>query len=89
MVEFFKNIIEVIFSISVFFNAVLFVPQAIKIRKRKNTDGVSLFTFMGFNFVQIFTILHAIIVKDNILFIGYLISLMTCGYVTYLIIKYK
>jgi MtN3 and saliva related transmembrane protein len=84
-----KDTVEVFFAISLFFNAILFIPQAIKIHKRKNAEGVSLLTFSGFNLIQFFTILHALLVKDHILLIGFLLSFITCGYVTFLIIKYK
>lgn len=83
-----ENFINVIFSFSLLLNAALFIPQALKIFKRKSAMGVSLITFAGFNFIQLATVLHAYVANDMLLFYGYLLSLLTCGSVTLLIVKY-
>ena len=84
-----KGLIEIFFSISLFINALLFIPQAIKIKQKKDSKEVSLLTFLGFNVIQFFTILHAFLFKDYLLLIGYLISFITCGYVIFLIVRYR
>ncbi|MFA6409295.1 MAG: PQ-loop repeat-containing protein [Gammaproteobacteria bacterium] len=84
-----KNFIEVMFSLGLFFNAMLFVPQIVKLLRTKSAKGLSLLTFAGFSVLQIFTILHAYITKDYILFFGFLLSLLFCGTVTILIIAYR
>ena len=81
--------IEFMFGISLFINAVLFIPQIIILLRTKTARGVSLMTFLGFCGIQIFTILHGYIKKDFILMWGYVLSLMTCGTATYFIIYYK
>ncbi|GHT96192.1 hypothetical protein FACS1894122_14340 [Alphaproteobacteria bacterium] len=81
--------IEVVFGLGMFINAALFIPQAIKIYKTKNTDGVSLATFAGFNTIQLFTVLHGYIHQDCILMFGSTLSLICCAAVTFLIIIYK
>lgn len=81
-----KYFIEVLFGLGMFINAILFVPQAVKIFHTKNTTGVSLTTFAGFNFIQFFTILHAYLNKDYILMWGFLLSFFLCGVVTIMII---
>ncbi len=83
------NFVNVIFSLCLFFNAILFIPQALRIMREKNAKGVSLFTFIGFNIIQIFTILHGYFAKDYILVIGYMLGFVTCGMVTYLALKYR
>ncbi|MDR3031417.1 MAG: hypothetical protein LBU35_03475 [Holosporales bacterium] len=82
-------IIESVFGAGLFFNAALFVPQAIKVYKTKNAEGLSLLTFLGFNLVQLFTILHGYIHKDLILILGYALSLVFAGIVTVFILKYR
>jgi MtN3 and saliva related transmembrane protein len=84
-----ENIIEAIFSLGLFINAALFVPQAIKIFKTKDSKELSLLTFAGFNFIQLFTLLHGYLHKDYLLIIGYALSIITCGTVTLLIIFYR
>ncbi len=84
-----KDLIEIIFSLGLFFNAALFVPQAIKLWKTKKAEGLSLTTFAGFNVIQLFIILHAYILHDALLMFGYTLSLITCGFVTVFIIKYR
>ncbi|MDR1243892.1 MAG: hypothetical protein LBJ79_01700 [Endomicrobium sp.] len=81
--------IEGLFGMAMFINAVLFLPQAIKIHKTKNTKGLSLITFIGFNIIQLSSILHGYIHKDYIFMLGMLLSLLFCGCICFLIIYYK
>jgi MtN3 and saliva related transmembrane protein len=81
--------IELVFAAGLFINAILFIPQAMGIYKTKDSHGQSLLTFAGFNVIQLFTILHAYIHEDRILLLGYLLSLVTCGAVTFLIVLYR
>ena len=60
-----KYLVDIIFSVGLFFNAILFVPQALQIWRQKNAKGVSLFTFVGFNIMQLFTVLHGYLEKDR------------------------
>ena len=80
--------VELVFATGLFINAALFIPQAIEICKTKDSHGQSLLTFAGFNVIQLFTILHAYIHEDHILLLGNLLSLITCGAVTFLIVLY-
>ena len=81
--------IEIMFTFGLFFNAFLFIPQAIKILRTKNIKGISLVTFTGFNAMQFFTILHGFLKKDYLLMIGFSLSFIFCGFVTFLIISYR
>jgi len=83
------DVIEIIFSSALFINAMLFVPQAIKLLRVKHTGELSLITFGGFNLIQIAIILHGIILKDSLLIIGYSVSFLTCGSVTFLILWHQ
>ena len=87
--SFLTQIIEFVFACGLFANAVLFIPQAREIYKTKSSQGQSLLAFTGFNAIQLFTTLHACIHEDSILLIGSLLSLVTCGTVTFLIVLYK
>ncbi len=84
-----KNLIETFFSLGLFINALLFVPQVIRLYKVKSAIGFSLITFFGFNLIQFFTILHGYLHRDLLLIIGNTLSFLTCGSVTYLIVLYK
>lgn len=83
------DVINLIFSAALFFNAILFIPQAVRIVKEKTAEGISLITFSGFLIIQLATVFHAVAVHDYILMSGYLLSLMTCGSVTLLALIYK
>ncbi len=83
-----KNIIEFFFSSALFINAILFIPQAVKIFRDKNASGVSISTFLGFFLIQFAIVLHAIIARDYLLLLGYLLSMCTCGAVVILTIFY-
>lgn len=81
-----RDVIEFVFSTALFINALLFIPQIIRIVKTKSAKNVSLTTFLGFLLIQIAIILHGIITHDVILIAGYLISVLACGTVVILII---
>jgi len=83
------NLIETVFSLGLFINAMLFVPQIIRLYKTKDSQGISLTTFIGFNFIQLFTVLHGYLHKDYLLMLGYILSFITCGFVTILTLIYK
>lgn len=84
-----REIIEGIFGAALFINALLFVPQSVRIIKEKSAKGVSLTTFLGLLLIQVAIILHAIIVGDNLLFWGYVASILTTGSVVILILIYR
>lgn len=84
-----SNFIEIVFSLGLFINAILFVPQIIQLYKTKNSKGFSLLTFGGFNFIQFFVVLHAYLHNDYLLLFGYVLSFITCGVVTLMIIRYR
>lgn len=87
--EIIKNIVESFFSAALFINALLFIPQAIKIYREKNAKDISLLTFSGFLFIQLTIVLHALIKHDFTLFYGYIFSMITCGAVIALALIYK
>lgn len=82
------SLIEFLFGICLLCNALVFIPQAVKVYRTRNAGGLSLTTFLGFNVVQVFTVLHGYINRDYILVCGNLFSLLFCGVVTFLIVKY-
>ena len=84
-----KNIIEFVFSIALFINALLFIPQILKIVREKSAKSVSLLTFLGFLLIQLAVVLHGIISRDYLLVAGYLFSMVTCGSVVALILFYR
>lgn len=85
----FQGIIEILFSLALFVNAALFIPQAIRLLQKEDSSELSLTTFAGFNAIQLLTALHGFINHDPILTIGSLLSLLTCGIVTLLIVYYR
>ena len=82
-------LVEVFFSVSLFINAALFIPQTLKLYKEKDSRDVSLATFLGFSIIQFFTICHGYIVEDYTLMYGYILSFILCGVVNILIIYYR
>lgn len=84
-----KYFVEFLFCLGLFFKAVLFIPQALKVFKAKESEELSLLTFAGLNIMQLLTVLHAYINKDYLLMFGVLLSLIFCGSVTYMIVLYR
>jgi MtN3 and saliva related transmembrane protein len=81
--------VEFMFGMSMFLNAVLFIPQAMKIYKTKNAKDLSPITFVGFNIIQVFTIMHGYIRNDYPLMFGFLLSLVISSTVTVLIFMFR
>lgn len=81
--------IETVFSLGLFLNALLFIPQMIRLYQKKNSRELSLLTFAGFNFIQFFTILHGYLNNDYLLMIGFVLSFISCGMVTAMIVYYR
>lgn len=89
MVLWLEYVIETIFGLGLFFKAMVFLPQLIKLYRSKSAQNISLLTFLGFNIMQIVTILYGYTNKDYILMTGFLLSFLICGSITTLIILYK
>lgn len=85
----FREVIELIFSLSLFINAVSFIPQILRIIKEKSAKGVSLITFSIFLGSQFSAILYGLIIKSNIMVFGYALSMLTCAPVVILILVYR
>jgi MtN3 and saliva related transmembrane protein len=84
-----KHFVDFVFSLGLFFNAVLFIPHAIALFKTKNTEGNSIITFAGFNVMQLFTAWHGYLSQDYLLTLGFLLSFVTCGAVTAQLFWYR
>ena len=84
-----EQFVNIVFGITLFSNAALFIPQALKLIRSKDPKSLSLVMFLGFNVGQIFSIWHSYYTKDKIFMIGSLATLITCGTITGLIIYYR
>jgi signal transduction histidine kinase/CheY-like chemotaxis protein/uncharacterized protein with PQ loop repeat len=84
-----KYSIELIFSMALFINALLFIPQSVRILKDKAARDVSLITFLGLLLIQFAIVLHGMIIHDKLLVWGYLLSMLTTGTVVFLVIFFR
>ena len=84
-----KDFVAVVFGLGLIGNALLFVPQAIALWRKKTDEGVSLVTFGGFCVLQIIGVIHGFYQHDRSLVIGLGASFLTCGTATLLTIVYR
>lgn len=84
-----KQIVAVLFGLGLLCNAVLFVPQALAVWRKKSDEGISLITFGGFSVLQAIGIVHGLFQQDLSLTLGMAASLLTCGSVTVLTLLYR
>ncbi len=84
-----KIISGVLYASALFFNASLFIPQAWRIFKERRAEDADLFTFGGFNLIQLLGFIDGIYSQDYALIIGQAISFIACGLVTVQLIFYK
>lgn len=82
-------LINMIFGFALFFNSLLFIPQILRLYKNKHASDTSILTFVGFNLMNLFGVLHGMVMSDRILVFGYSLSFVTNTIVTVLIIKYQ
>ena len=84
-----KQIVAVIFGLGLLCNALLFVPQALAVWRKKTDEGISLITFGGFSILQGIGIVHGAFQQDLSLILGMAASLLSCGAVTCLTLFYR
>jgi MtN3 and saliva related transmembrane protein len=84
-----KEIVAIIFGLGLLCNALLFVPQAIAVWRKKTDEGVSLITFGGFSVLQVIGIVHGVYQRDWSLILGMAASLLSCGMVALLTAYYR
>jgi len=84
-----KQIVAVIFGLGLVCNALLFVPQALAVWRKKSDEGISLITFGGFSVLQAIGIVHGLYQQDLSLILGMSASLLSCGTVTALTLLYR
>jgi len=84
-----RDFIEFFFSIGLVINVMLYIPQIMRLVQFKHADDVSLITFAGFNLTSLFICLHALLIGDKWLMIGYSFTCLANTVVTVLIIKYR
>jgi MtN3 and saliva related transmembrane protein len=84
-----KEFVDWVFGLGLLGNALLFVPQAIAVWRKKTDEGTSLLTFGGFSVLQVIGIVHGLNHRDPSLILGMAASLLTCGTVTLLTIYYR
>lgn len=84
-----KDIVAWIFGLGLIGNALLFVPQALALWRKKTDEGVSLITFGGFSLLQVVSVIHGLYGQDWAMVIGMGASLLTCGTVTALTVIYR
>ncbi len=70
-------------------NVIMFIVQAIKLHSGKDSTGLSFITFLGFNLIQLSTILYGAIRNDALLMYGYIAAFIACGIVTIMIPLYR
>lgn len=83
-----KDIIAMVFGFGMILNAGLFIPQALHLWRTKTAQGISVASFAGFNLLQFTGALHGWFQGDLALMYGMLASLVTCGSVTLLAVRY-
>jgi len=84
-----KEFVAVVFGLGLLCNALLFVPQAIALWRKKTDAGISLVTFGGFSVLQAIGIVHGVYQHDLSLTLGMAASMLSCGTVTMLTLFYR
>ena len=84
-----KEYVAWLFAAGLVVNALLFIPQIIRIFKTKSAKSVSRVTFTGFCFFQIVSVFHGYYQGDTYLMWGMLVSFGFCLPLTILAYVYR
>ncbi len=84
-----RQIVAFVFGLALIGNALLFVPQALAVWRKRSDEGISLVTFGGFCLLQVIGVIHGLFEHDNSLVIGLGASFLTCGAVTFFTIFFR
>lgn len=84
-----RELVTLLFGLGLFVNALLFIPQVLRIWRVKNAESVSLVTFGMFNVLQVIGALHGYFEHDWALMVGMAAALVTSGAVTALAVIYR
>jgi MtN3 and saliva related transmembrane protein len=84
-----RDVIAALFGFGMALNACLFVPQALRLWKTKDAKGISIVSFAGFNALQFVGALHGYFQGDYALMIGMIATLVTCGSITLLALRFS
>ncbi|WP_440615182.1 PQ-loop domain-containing transporter [Cysteiniphilum sp. 6C5] len=82
-------IVKMMFALSLFINALLFLPQTIKVIKLKSSENISIVTFIGFLAIQLVCVLYGFLVEDWILALGFMLGMVACVTVVIAAIYYR
>lgn len=89
MPDYIVDVIEFGFSCTMVANAMLFIPQMVRLYQTKDSTNLSLLTFIGFNVIQLFAIMHGYIRQDEKLMYGMLLSFCLCFLLNIFILYYR
>lgn len=81
--------IGLVFNVALFINALLFIPQSIRILKEKTVKGLSFITFFGLLLIHILILFKGLISEDILLISGAISGILTIGCVLMLIMVYR
>ncbi len=84
-----KLVVDVVFDISLFINAIIYVPQIIKVIRLKESRDLSFITFFGICLLQLIIALHGYFYQDYGLMIGMLAAFVVSCTLTFLLVKYR
>ena len=87
--QYLVDFIEIGFSLTMIINALLFLPQILRVYQAKDSSNLSALTFVGFNIIQLFAILHGYINNDDALMYGMLLSFILCLILNILVLYYR
>lgn len=84
-----KLVVDSIYGISLIWDATVYIPQIVRLYRRKSPEGVSLLMFAGFSVSLGLAILNGFYYHDAVQAYGFIPSFTTCSIVTFLLVRYR
>lgn len=86
---FITYVINIIYAAAFLWTAVSAIPQIMTLLRLKDSSELSVITFLGFNFIQVVTIIHACFYQEWLLLAGVSLFLIIYAYLSSLVIYYR
>ena len=84
-----KDLVEGQYGMGLLINALLYIPQAVRIFQQKASDELSLIMFVGFWLLTLSQVIYGFYIGNHLIAWGTSATLITSGLVLCLIIAYR
>ena len=84
-----QAVINILYELTMYGLVITFLPQIIRIIKKRNVEGISLIAFLGFGILQFISAVHGYYTHNTPLLISMILSMIATGIIVLQIVYYR